>query len=243
MIESCTLPGDPSELHLRISYDDGLCDTPQADTLERWDVAVLHRCRTHHGGEDPAATGDCVHADCPSCTVEDVAIGSMTFYRVHLDRGRNAYWAMEEESEELYEIAQVLLDQQTGSFSGEVSEMLEYIGTDLLVMDRVTLDRQWRGHGLAVVLATEAIHRLMPGCRAIACAPGITDLSSHRLKDRAEWDRVNAKIARGWERIGFRLYRDNIYLLSPASQDLEEQRGELRGRLVELGASWRTATS
>ncbi|MFI2261304.1 hypothetical protein OHU45_37800 [Streptomyces tubercidicus] len=58
---------------------------------------------------------------------------------------------------------------------------------------------------LAVVLATEVIHRLMPGCRAIACAPGITDLSSHRLKDRTEWDRVNAKIARGWERIGFRL--------------------------------------
>ncbi|AWN30023.1 hypothetical protein [Streptomyces sp. NEAU-S7GS2] len=243
MNESSALPGDPSELHLRIYYDDGLCDTPHADTLERWDVAVLDRRRTHHGGKDSAATSDCVQADCPSCTVEDVAIGSMVFHRVHLDRGRNAYRAMEEESEELYEIAQVLLDPQTGSFTSDVSEMLEYIGTGLLVMDRVTLDRQWRGHGLAVILATEAIHRLMPGCRAIACAPGITDLSSHRLKDRTEWDRVNAKIARGWERIGFHLYRDNIYLLSPASQDLEEQRGVLRGRLVELGASWRTATS
>ncbi|MCL7493765.1 hypothetical protein M8I34_20525 [Streptomyces sp. MCA2] len=243
MIEPSTLPGDPTELHLRISYDDGLCDTPQADTLERWDVAVLHRRRTHHGGDGPAATNDCTDADCPSCTVEDVTIGSMAFYRVHLDRGRNAYWAMEEESEDLYETAQVLLDPQTGSFTGEVSELLEYVGTGLLVMDRVTLDRQWRGHGLAVVLATEAIHRIMPGCRAIACAPGITDLSSHRLKDRTEWDRVNAKIAQGWERIGFRLYRDNIYLLSPASQDLEEQRSELRGRLVELGAIWKSATS
>ncbi|MCZ1006811.1 hypothetical protein [Streptomyces lydicus] len=243
MIESSTLPGDPSELHLRISYDDGLWDTPQADTLERWDVSVLHRLRTHHGGEDLAATSNCARADCPSCSVEDVAIGALTFYRVRLDRGRNAYWAMEEESEDLYETAQVLLDPQTGSFTGEVSEMLEYIGTDLLVMDRVNLDRQWRGHGLAVILATEAIHRLMPGCRAIACAPGITDLSSHRLKDRAEWDRVTAKIAQGWERIGFRLYRDNVYLLSPVSQDLEEQRGELRGRLVELGASWRAATA
>ncbi|SED49668.1 hypothetical protein SAMN05428945_5733 [Streptomyces sp. 2224.1] len=121
--------------------------------------------------------------------------------------------------------------------------MLEYVRTGLLVMDRVSLDRQWRGHGLAVILATEAIHRLMPGCRAVACAPGITDISSDRLQDRTEWDRVNAKIARGWERIEFRLYRDNVYLLSPASQDLEGQRGELLGRLVELGASWRSATS
>ncbi|MGW2917728.1 hypothetical protein ACWDBF_07670 [Streptomyces angustmyceticus] len=243
MIEPSTLPGDPTELHLRISYDDGLCDTPQTDTLERWDVSVLHRRRTHHGGEGPAAAGDCAQADCPLCTVEDVAIGAMVFYRVRLDRGRNAYWALEEESEDLYETGKALLDPQTGSFTGEVSEMLEYVGTDLLVMDRVNLDRQWRGHGLAVILATEAIHRLMPGCRAIACAPGITDLSSNRLKDRAEWDRVTAKIAQGWERIGFRLYRDGIYLLSPVSQDLEEQRGELRGRLVELGASWRAATS
>ncbi|MEU5683628.1 hypothetical protein [Streptomyces venezuelae] len=61
--------------------------------------------------------------------------------------------------------------------------------------------------------------------------------------DRSEWDRVTAKITRGWERIGFRLYRDGVYLLSPTSQELEEQRGALRGQLVELGASWRRGTS
>ncbi|WP_179235832.1 hypothetical protein [Streptomyces sp. CS113] len=53
----------------------------------------------------------------------------MTFYRVHFDRGRNAYWAMEEESEELYETAQTLLDPETGSFTDEVSEQLEYAGS------------------------------------------------------------------------------------------------------------------
>ncbi|MBU5946421.1 hypothetical protein ACH4FA_01880 [Streptomyces sp. NPDC017966] len=204
MIEpSSSLPGDPSELHLRISYDDELWDTPQADTLERWNVAVLHRRRIHHGGQDPAPSSDCVTGDCPSCTVEDAAVGSMTFYRVHLDRGRNAYWAMEEESEELYETAQVLLDPETGSFTEEASERLEYIGSALLVMDRVTLDPPWRGHGLAAVLACEAITRLMAGCRAIACSPGITDLSSRRLVDRSEWERVNARIAQGWESLGW----------------------------------------
>ena len=30
-------------------------------------------------------------------------------------------------------------------------------------------------------------------------APGITDISNHRLADRSEWDRVNAKITQGWE--------------------------------------------
>ncbi|MEU1015324.1 hypothetical protein [Streptomyces sp. NPDC005898] len=150
---------------------------------------------------------------------------------------------MEEESEELYATAQVLLDAQTGSFTSEVSELLDYVGSTLLVMDRVTVNPQWRGHGLASVLASEAIHRLMAGCRAVACSPGISDLGGPHPMDRSEWDRVTAKITRGWERIGFRLYRDGVYLLSPTSQELEEQRGVLRGQLVELGASWRRATS
>jgi GNAT superfamily N-acetyltransferase len=136
-------------------------------------VAVLHRRRTHDGGQDPVPSSGCVTVNCPSCTVEDVAVGSMIFYRVHLDRGRNAYWAMEDESEELYETARVLLDSQTGSFTSEVGELLEYVGSALLVMDRVTLEPQWRGQGLAAVLGIEAIHRLMPGCRAIACSLGV----------------------------------------------------------------------
>jgi hypothetical protein len=81
----------------------------------------------------------------------------------------------------------------------------------------------------------------MAGCRAVVCSPGVTDISSDRLRDRAEFDRVNGKIARGWESIGFRPYQDRVYLLSPASPELEEQRGVMRGRLAELGVSWRLA--
>ncbi|MER6465753.1 hypothetical protein ABT278_35535 [Streptomyces sp. NPDC001228] len=125
MIEPRLLPGDPSELHLRICYADGLWDTPQTDTLERWDVAILHRQLTHVGGPTPGAA--------------------------------------------------------------------TYAGTDC-------------------------------------------------TSDKAEWDRVNARIASGWENLGFRLYRDNVYLLSPTSQDLEEQRGALRRHLAGLGTFWRSDT-
>ncbi|MFJ4689239.1 hypothetical protein [Streptomyces sp. NPDC088789] len=108
-------------------------------------------------------------------------------------------------------------------------------------MDRVTLDEQWRGHGLGAILATETIHRLMAGCRGIACSPGVTDLGSDRSMNQAEWDRVTAKIARGWEGIDFRQHRGNVYLLSPASSQLEEQRSAMRERLAELAISWRLA--
>lgn len=90
MNEPSSLPGDPSELHLRIVYDDELWDTPQAVTLERWNVSVLHRRRSHDAAPDASVGGDCAAAECPS-SATDATVGSMTFYRVHLDRGRNAF--------------------------------------------------------------------------------------------------------------------------------------------------------
>ncbi|MCA1272057.1 hypothetical protein LCE32_18655 [Streptomyces sp. 7G] len=203
-------------MYLRISYTDVLSGTPYGDTLERWDVAVLH-------------------------TQDEFAVGSLVFYRVHLDRGMHAAHAMEDESEDLAEIASVILDAETGYFTDDVSDALDYVGSALLVMDRVTLDQAWRGFGLGVVLAIEAIHRLMPGCRAIVCSPGIADVSEHRLRERAEWDRVNRKIARGWESVGFRHHRDHVFLLSPTSLVLEEQRDALRSRGADLAASWKAA--
>lgn len=207
-------PGDPAELYLRISYTDSLSGTPHGDTLERWDVAVLH------------ARGD-------------FAVGSMVFYKVHLDRGVHAAHAMEDESEDLAEIASVILDAETGYFTDDVSDALDYVGSALLVMDRVTLDEAWRGFGLGAVLTIEVIHRLMPGCRAVACSPGVSDISGERLRDRAECDRITERIARGWERLGFRLHKDNVFLLSPVSLVLEEQRDALRARRAELDLAWK----
>ncbi|SEC19794.1 hypothetical protein SAMN05216489_00133 [Streptomyces sp. 3213] len=243
MIESRRLPGDPSGLRLHISYADDLLDTPQGDTLERWGVAILHRGRVHDTARCPGSPGGCVTPDCSAIVVEDVAVGSMTFFRVHLDQRRNAFWAMEEESEKLYEAAQVLLDREMGNFTDDVSELLDYVGSDLLVMDRVTLDKEWRGHGLGAVLAMEAVLRLRPGCRAIACSPGVTDITGNRLRDQAEWDRVNAQIRQGWERIGFRLYRDNVLLLSPTSQVLRLGAVEdIVGELVpDADGGWQAA--
>ncbi|MER5561179.1 hypothetical protein ABT071_21500 [Streptomyces sp. NPDC002506] len=237
MIELNRLPGDPSELHLRICHDDGLWDTGQADTLERWDVAILHRRRIHDPELSGVENGDCNGVDCLLCRTDETNVGSMVFYRVHLDRGRNAFAAMEEESEDLSEIAQVVLDPATGYYTDEVSGLLEYAGSALLVMDRVTLHEEWRGQGLGSILAGEAIFRLMPGCRAVVCTPGISDLGTD-IRRSDEWDRVTAKISMGWQHIGFRPYRDNVLLLSPTSLDLEEQRGHLRRQLTEPSAAW-----
>ncbi|MFJ4689238.1 hypothetical protein [Streptomyces sp. NPDC088789] len=96
------LPGDPSALRLRISCTDGLDATPQADTLEQWDVAISH---------------------------EAAEVGTMTFHKVHLDRGINAVTVVAEASEELDETALALLDPATGNFTEDAGQLLPYIGS------------------------------------------------------------------------------------------------------------------
>ncbi|MEU8966761.1 hypothetical protein AB0C89_34360 [Streptomyces sp. NPDC048491] len=102
-------------------------------------MAILHRRRIHDRDLRRDANGDYSGVDCLLCTTENANVGSMVFYRVHLDRSRNAFAAMEEQSEDLSEIAQAVLDPATGYYPDEASGLLEYAGSALLVMDRVTL--------------------------------------------------------------------------------------------------------
>ncbi len=110
-------------------------------------MVVLHRRCTRAAGHELVSPSGDVAPDASPRTVEDALVGSMTFYRVHLDRGRNGFWAMEEECEELYGTAQVLLDPATGAFTDEVSEGLEYdygrgAGLDRTAPELTTLDRR-----------------------------------------------------------------------------------------------------
>ncbi|MFJ4959998.1 hypothetical protein ACIQCR_32380 [Streptomyces sp. NPDC093249] len=43
---------------------------------------------------------------------------------------------------------------------------------DLVILDRVSLDKAWRGFWLGPALAAEAIRRLSGGCCAVAVFPG-----------------------------------------------------------------------
>ncbi|MEU6350152.1 hypothetical protein ABZ896_12575 [Streptomyces sp. NPDC047072] len=212
--------------------------------MQEWEISIRHGYEVHDDEHCPVlntpdSPDDCRDGQCPAFEEQGVEIGRMTFYRIRLDQGMNAWWAMEEESQELYEIATVLLDQETGYFTDEVDQQLEYVGTDLLVMDRVVLDSEWRGRGLGSVLAAEAVNRLAPGCRAVACSPGISDHEDGWKPDEGEWNQVTAKIAAAWEKVGFTLFKDNVYLLSPATVVPEERRAALRTEFKSLCAAWR----
>ncbi|MFG2785738.1 hypothetical protein ACGFY7_48965 [Streptomyces prunicolor] len=237
------LPGDPSELYLQYTSAHGLIEDLHGETLQRWEVFVRHGepddRRLEPDSSDATSAGK---GDSPSAAHGSGA-GRMVFYRIRLDQGMNAWQAMEEESEDLSEIARVLLDEDTGNYTPEASERLAYAGTDLLVMDRVVLAPLWRGFGLGAILAAEAVHRLVPGCRGVACVPGISEPDESWRPDRAEWDRVKNRITKSWERVGFNHYRETVYLLDPATVVPEEQRTLLRADYAQMCMDWRENTT
>ncbi|WP_331773326.1 hypothetical protein OG948_59085 (plasmid) [Embleya sp. NBC_00888] len=244
------LPGDPSELHLEYSLRHRLREDPHDHTIERWTVTVRHgyevhddtRCPTLLGSdgeiscEDEAPGRD--DTFCPAFEPDGVAMGRMVFFRVRMDRGMNAWWAMEEESADLHRIGCVLLDEESGDFGERAAEYLEYMGVDLLVMDRVVLDERWRGFGLGPILAAEAIERLSPGTRAVACMPGISDREPDRELGREEWDRVTARITAAWARVGFEAFADGVHLIDPATVVAEEALSVLREDFDDLCRNW-----
>ncbi|BDH07234.1 hypothetical protein [Streptomyces seoulensis] len=213
------LPTNPARLRLQYSHRHRLLDSPQEQTLEQWDVLIQYQ-------SDDGTSHD---------------VGTMVFHRVRLTQGMNAWMAMEEESEELFEIGNALLDPATGYFTPEAEQRLEYVGTNLLIMERVTLAPAWRGFGLGPILAAEAINRLSPGVRAVACSPGISAHEEGWLPEQAEFDQINAKIAAAWKSVGFTPYRANVYLLPLATQIQEDQLAGLQTHFHDLCSSWADA--
>lgn len=88
--------------------------------------------------------------------------------------------------------------------------------THVLVLDRVWLREEHRGHGLGPIIAAAVIDRLGRGCHLAACfpapfeAPGTDDERDHSID----------ALGRLWAKAGFRHWRDGVWMLNPQEDDI-----------------------
>ncbi|MFI0813429.1 hypothetical protein [Streptomyces echinatus] len=142
--------------------------------------------------------------------VQDVAVGRMSFVRVRMFGPDDPFQAMEAYTGDVSRIGETLLDVGRSEYARAFEEALAHPVGDLLVMDRVILEPEWRGAGLGPVLAGSAIRRLSQGCTAVACEPGSAD---GREMTEEQHRQAAAKLARVWSTIGFEPFQDGVHVL------------------------------
>ncbi|MGW2572871.1 hypothetical protein [Streptomyces sp. NPDC001537] len=227
------LPGDPARLRLVYTHGHPIEPYDFEDTLEQWHVSV----RLFHPEEDECPQG-CSEA-CERAIEEGTEIGYLHLCRLRDYTGDNRWEAADAESGDLESIASTVLDPRTGQYTDAFDEAIECPVGDLLILERVFLDKPWRGFGLGPVLAAEAIRRLSGGCCAVAAEPGMSEWPD-------DWEEVSEsyrqqarrKIAALWESIGFTHFQDGVYLLDPALRQPGDLLAQKRKELLQLSQAY-----
>ncbi|PCG87107.1 hypothetical protein CIB93_04470 [Streptomyces sp. WZ.A104] len=243
------MPCDPGYIQLSYELEASLDNSDREDTLEKWRV-------TAHLGED----GFRLEAipPCDQCTArwnrtedeggfvdedEDcphrLHVGVLELVKVRWGGSQNPFWAMEEESQNLYEIAETVFNDEHDGYTEEFEELTEAWGEDLLVLDKAELDEGWRGFGLGPMIAADALRRLAPGCRAVMVHPAPIDATG---MSKDEWARARDRLRELWATVGFVPYGETPYMIfATCWADPENKQYALRKASRELSTQWRAA--
>jgi hypothetical protein len=157
------LPADPSLISLAYHHEHPLQTYEFVDTLEVWTVTA--RIDADVLAEDMAAYSDMDQDS--SDTVQDIAVGRMSFVRVRMFGPDHPFEAMDSYTGDVSRIGEAVLDVAAGEWEPTVEAALAHPVGDLLIMDRVILEPAWRGCGLGPVLAGAAIRRPSQDCVAV----------------------------------------------------------------------------
>lgn len=201
------LPADPRTIELSYTHHHGMVDADTGEP-EVWHVRA---------GID---TGD----DESGCHVGDLQLVCIDPYRI-----TDAVVVLDAYDADLGLIAETVLDQQEGGLQRDLEARLEPHGSDLLVLHEVQLNPQWRGHGIGVLLAGQAIKRLSGGCQAALCYPAPLDWPER--EDPTQWQAAVATLSSVWSQLGFEHFRNGVHVLDLALVTLDNAIVRLQRRL------------
>ncbi|AWZ09217.1 hypothetical protein DRB96_37620 [Streptomyces sp. ICC1] len=228
----CELPGDPARLRLHYSHGHPAVPYDYEDTLEPWHVAVTYGMAGDEEWDEEEGDGEV-----PAAGSE---IGHLILWRLRDYTGDNRWEAADAESGDLEVIVSAVLGRSgRAGYSAAFEKAVQHPVGDLLILDRVSLDKAWRGFGLGPALAVEAIRRLSGGCCAVAVYPAMGEYPEDRAQVTEAYRlEVKKKIAALWESIGFQPFRQGVWLLDTALRLPEELMQARRAQLRALGGAF-----
>jgi GNAT superfamily N-acetyltransferase len=191
------LPGPVSAIRLSYSCEQGWGDTGE-DEPEIWHVSA-----DLYDSERDTNVGQ---------------VGDFEFYRANPYVTRDLFGVLDGFDGDAGVIAEAILDPGTGHFRDDLDDIVNGLGSSMLLLNSAQLTRPWRGFGIGAVLAGKAIARLGTGSRGAACYPSPLDRAA--ITDDASRDKAVAALQQTWSQLGFGPFRDGVFVLDLGSTAL-----------------------
>ena len=199
-------PGDarpalPSGLVLeyRLEEPASLVDPPAFGHIERWTVSVLVERSNHHDDRRP--------------------IGYARVIVLNLEAGVSLADLADTATGDWTEASHPMAARTADPPGGPSDEDAQLAEASFLVLDRLWIEPDYRGHGLGPVTACSAILRLGRGCRLAACYPAPFE-ADQIAEDRG---RSIEALGRIWAKVGFTPWNDGVWILDLHTTDMRDQ--------------------
>jgi predicted GNAT family acetyltransferase len=136
-----------------------------------------------------------------------------------------------------------LFDVETGHWKKELQEEFEALGLDLLIIDCIEIDREFRGRGLGIDCLNRTIDVFGPSCGFAVCKPWPLQFTPAFSSNRSSLRKLQApdinesdavrKLRLHWSKAGFWPFRETgIYIVSMAQR---QPQGLRSARYTSIG--------
>jgi hypothetical protein len=124
------------------------------------------------------------------------------------------FWILDGDTVDLGTIAGAVL-----SPDGGLRDDLENgLGSNLVILDGVTLAEGWRGHGVGPLLAGLALKRFEAGAGVFATFP-----SPYGEYENPDHPKIVKRLRKTWATLGFEKYRKGVWVLDPSLHTFDER--------------------
>jgi GNAT superfamily N-acetyltransferase len=180
------------------------------DGVQHWDIGM------HFKDDGPGA-----------------CLGTIEMYVIEDSYSPDIVEYLDHMSADLCTVGTALYDPERGYLRSDLEERLALMGKTTIV-NRVRMDRRFRGQGLGIYLTGLALDYLSHGSGVIALFPSpLRDRDAPRPRPDSQQEvdkaaraealaRARARLGRAWSRLGFEHYRDGTWILDPGMRTLDD---------------------
>jgi GNAT superfamily N-acetyltransferase len=158
----------------------------------------------------------------------DAHVADMEIVIVDIYDTRDPFGLLDGEEADLGLIAETIFSAGDGHLDPELDDLLEPVGSRILILNSVRLGPAWRGFGLGALLAGTAIKKLAGGGRAAVCYPAPIGEPDEEEPSQAAREQAIQALGRVWAQLGFEHFRDGVHVLDLSLVSLHENLGRLR---------------